>query len=98
MIVIEDQLKTLGKVTSQALNFHREQQTATKIDLVEIMESVLKLNSDKLARHRVEVKHRYRGPAIAMMFASEILQVVSNPILNAVAAFASEKRAVFVSA
>jgi signal transduction histidine kinase len=84
MDVIEDQLKTLGKVTHQALTFHREQQTAKEIDLVEIAESALKLHSDKLTRHRIEVKRRYRGPALATVFGSEILQVVSNLILNAV--------------
>ncbi|MBB5060525.1 signal transduction histidine kinase [Granulicella aggregans] len=84
MNVIEDQLKTLGRVTSQALTFHREQQTAKEIDLVEIAESALKLHSDKLLRHGVVVSRRYRGPARATVFGSEILQVVSNLILNAV--------------
>lgn len=84
MIVIEDQLKTLGRVTSQSLTFHREQQEAKEIDLVEIAESALKLHSDKLTRHRIEVTRRFRGPALATVFGSEILQVVSNLILNAV--------------
>jgi len=84
MGVIEDQLKTLGRVTSQALTFHREQQAAKEVDLVEIAESAVKLHSDKLTRHRIEVKRRFRGPALATVFASEILQVVSNLILNAV--------------
>ena len=30
------------------------------------------------------MQRRYRGPALATVFGSEILQVVSNPILNAV--------------
>src|SRR5580658_1296379 len=35
MTVIEDQLKTLGRVTRQALTFHREQAEAGEHDLVE---------------------------------------------------------------
>jgi len=84
MDVIEDQLKTLARVTHQALTFHREQQTAKEIDLVAIAESALKLHSDKLIRHSIAVKRRFRGPALATVFGSEILQVVSNLILNAV--------------
>ena len=96
MLVIEDQLKTLGKVTSQALTFHRGQQTAKAIDLVEIAESARKLHSNKFIRHRVVVERRLRGPAIAKVFGSEILQVVSNLILNAVDAFGGEEGTVCI--
>lgn len=96
MVVIEDQLKTLGRVTSQALTFHREQQTAREVDLVEIAESALKLHFDKLTRHGIEIKRRYRGPAPATVFASEILQVVSNLILNAVDALDDGKGAICI--
>jgi C4-dicarboxylate-specific signal transduction histidine kinase len=87
MGVIEDQLKVLGKVTSQALTFHREQQTAVEVDLVGVADSALKLLSDKLMRHGVQVKRRFRGPVLATVFVSQILQAVSNLILNAVDAF-----------
>ncbi len=81
--VIEEQLKTLGRVTSQALTFHREQQVAKEIDLVEIAESALKLDSDRLIRYSIGAQGRYRGPVLSTVFGSEILQVVSNLILNA---------------
>lgn len=84
MAVIEEQLATLGRVTRQALTFVREQSEAKEIDLIEIAESALKLHKDKLVRHGVDVQRRFRGPAIAKVFGSEILQVVSNLILNAV--------------
>jgi signal transduction histidine kinase len=45
MLVIEEQLKTLGRATSQALTFHREHAEAKKFDLVDIAESALRLHA-----------------------------------------------------
>jgi len=84
MLVIEEQLKTLGRVTNQALTFHREHAEAKEFDLVDIAESALRLHADKLARHQINVDRQFRGPAKASVFGSEILQVLSNLILNAV--------------
>lgn len=84
MLVIEEQLQTLGRVTSQALTFHREQPEARDTDLVHIAESALKLHANKLSRHGIRVNRRFRGPAVARVHGSEILQVVSNLILNAI--------------
>ncbi len=83
MAVIEDQLKILGRVTKQALTFHREHSDAKEFDLVEIAEAALKLHSDKLTRHGIQVERRFRGPATVRVSASQLLQVVSNLILNA---------------
>jgi signal transduction histidine kinase len=84
MLVIERQLETLSRVTRQALTFHREQAEATEVDLVEIAESALKLHSDKLLRHGISVLRDFRGPALSKVYGSELLQVISNLILNAV--------------
>ena len=83
MNVIEDQLKILGRVTKQALTFHREHSDASELDLVEIAEAALKLHSDKLTRHGIQVDRRFRGPAMVRVSGSQILQVISNLILNA---------------
>jgi signal transduction histidine kinase len=84
MLILEQQLTALGRVTNQALTFHREQLEAKEVDLVEIAESALKLHEDKLRRHGVTVDRSFCGPAHACVFGSEILQVFSNLILNAV--------------
>jgi signal transduction histidine kinase len=84
MAVIEGQLKILGRVTKQALTFHREHSDASEFDLVEIAEAALKLHSDKLNRHKIQVERRFHGPAMVRVSGSQILQVVSNLILNAV--------------
>ena len=84
MLVIEEQLKMLGRVTSKALTFHREHPEAKEFDLVDIAESALRLHAEKLARHQIRVDRQFRGPSKASVFGSEILQVLSNLILNAV--------------
>lgn len=84
MLVIEEQLQILGQVTSQALTFHREQPEAKAFDLVQIAESALKLHAQKLVRQGVAVERRFRGPAVTKIFTSEMLQVVSNLLLNAI--------------
>ena len=83
MSVIEDQLTTLGRVTRQSLTFHREQAALGEFYLADITEAALKLHSDKMIRHGVLLDHRLRRPAKILAFGSEILQVVSNLILNA---------------
>lgn len=84
MLVIEEQLQMLGNVTSQALTFHREQPEAKELDLVEIAESALTVHANRFARHGVAVHRRFRGPAVTRMHGSEILQVISNLLLNAI--------------
>lgn len=84
MAIIEEQLATLGRVTSQALTFHREQADTKEFDLVQIAESALKLHAGKLLRHGISVHRRFRGPVVVKVYGSEILQVVSNLILNAI--------------
>ncbi len=84
MLVIEEQLATLGRVTRQALTFHRDQGEAKEFDLVDIAESALRLHADKLAKHRISIDRQFRGPATASVVGSEIMQVLSNLILNAV--------------
>ena len=84
MDIIQQQLAILGKMTSQALKFHRAQTEARDWDLVAIAESALKLHAGKIARHGVTVDSRFSRPAVAQIFGSEILQVISNLILNAI--------------
>jgi signal transduction histidine kinase len=82
MSLIEEQLKTLSAVTRQVLVFHREQVAAKDFDLIELMESALKLHNSRLTAGDVALVRDFRPPAVASIFGSEILQVVSNLLLN----------------
>jgi len=81
--LIEEQLGVLSTITRQTLSFHREQVEAKDSDLVEIAESALKLYASRIAKSLVTVSRRSPEIVIASCVASEILQVVSNLILNA---------------
>jgi hypothetical protein len=80
--IVEQQLAILREVTGQA--------EAQDWDLVAITESALKLHADKITRHGVTVDSRFQRPAVARAFGTEILQVVSNLILNALDALPRE--------
>jgi len=82
MALVEDQLKTLAAVTKQVLVFHREQSAAKDFDIIDLMESALKLHHPGLTAGDVALVRDFRPPAVASVFGSEILQVVSNLLLN----------------
>lgn len=90
MEIVEQQLAILSQVTSQALTFHRVQAEARDWDLVEIAESALKLHAEKIARHRITVVPSFQRPAVTRAFGTEILQVISNLLLNAMDALPRE--------
>ena len=48
MSVIEGQLANLTNVTNQVLAFHRDQHSAKDFDLIDIVESALKLHQGRL--------------------------------------------------
>jgi len=83
MCLIEQQLEALSQVTHQSLTFHREQGNAKEFDLADIAESALNIYAEKIVRHGVIVTRQFSRPAPIHVFGSEILQVVSNLILNA---------------
>jgi signal transduction histidine kinase len=90
METIEQQLALLSKVTSQALAFHRKEVEAKEWDLVAIAESALKLHAAKIARHTATVHTKFEVHAPVQVMGTEILQVMSNLILNAIDALPSE--------
>jgi len=89
METIELQIETVGKLTRRALTFHRDQDSPSESDLVEITKSALKLYAEKIARHGVAVELNSSDPVIVWVFESEILQVISNLVLNALEAVPS---------
>jgi signal transduction histidine kinase len=83
MEIAESQLARLGEITRTTLSFYREQAEAKDFDLVEIAESALMIHSRRAQRQNVDVRKEIKGPATARVFAGEILQVISNLIINA---------------
>jgi signal transduction histidine kinase len=83
MEIAESQLARLSEIARATLSFYREQAEAKDFDLVAIAESALMIHSRRAQRQKVEIRKDLRGPVTARVFAGEILQVVSNLIINA---------------
>jgi signal transduction histidine kinase len=90
MEIAESQLALLGDITRKTLSFYRVQSEAKDFDLVDIMEAALKSHSVRTARQRVEIRKQIQGPAKARVVAGQILQILSNLILNSLDALSDE--------
>jgi signal transduction histidine kinase len=82
----EIQLARMGEITRRTLSFYRDHTHPTDFDLIEIAESALKIHSHRLKRQSVQVCKKIPACAIANVFPGEILQVLSNLILNSLEA------------
>jgi signal transduction histidine kinase len=82
MEIAESQIVRLGDITRRTLSFYKDQAQEKDFDLVEIAESALKIHAHRSHRQGVEIRRQVQGPAIASVFAGEILQVLSNLLLN----------------
>jgi signal transduction histidine kinase len=80
---VDKQLRMLANVTRRSLSFHRDQNEMKDVDLAEIVKAVLKLHQETIARHDVKVECNISGSAVASVREGEILQVISNLLLNA---------------
>lgn len=83
MELAESQLARLSDIARTTLSFYRDEAEAKDFDLVAIAESALMIHSRRAQRQKVEIHKDLNGPVIAPVFAGEILQIISNLILNA---------------
>ena len=80
---LDGQLAVLTHVTQTSLSFVRDQAEAKDIDLVLIAQASLKLHYARLKRDEIRVQTRFAERAVSSVIASEIMQVFSNLMLNA---------------
>jgi signal transduction histidine kinase len=90
MAVADKQLTSLSDITRKTLSFYRDQAELKDFDLVDIAESALKIYAERARRQHISVRMRTDGPAFAPVFASEILQILSNFIVNSFDALPNE--------
>ena len=90
LAMLSEQLALLTQVTRSSLSFHRGQMVATEVDLVSIAESALKLHTARITKSRVQVQKRFAERAVCRGVSGELLQVVSNLLLNALDALPDE--------
>jgi signal transduction histidine kinase len=79
----ERQLRQLGQITRRTLTYYREQMEAADFDLIEIMDAALLLHAHRFKSQKIEVRRHVGDAAISKILAGEILQILSNLVLNA---------------
>lgn len=80
----EQELERVAHITRQTLGFYRESNEAEQIDIRALVDSVLRLYSNKLTSKSIRVQREYAGCPSLFGIPGELKQVISNLVSNAV--------------
>jgi PAS domain S-box-containing protein len=84
----EEELERVSHLTRQTLGFYRESKLPSSIELSELIDSVLRIQSNKLKAKNITVQKAYGDCPSIQGLAGELRQVASNLISNAADAVA----------
>jgi signal transduction histidine kinase len=90
MQVIEAQLARLGEITRKTLSFHRNETEAMAFDLVDIADAALRVHMQPLLSQTVALTKVLPDRAVVYGRPGEILQVISNLLLNSIQALPAQ--------
>lgn len=79
----QQELKRTLQISRTLLNLYREPNAPVKVDLKELLESVLLLLHRRLDMQSVTVQHNFNGSFVVEGFPAELRQVFTNLITNA---------------
>lgn len=88
----EEQLALVRSITRQSLSFYRDQRTAHDVDLVTLLESALRIHTKYLLEKQVVIQRRLPDKLLIQGNSGELLQVLSNLIVNAIDALSHRGR------
>jgi len=86
LAALENQLQGLSRIATQMLKFHRDVNRPTEFKLSEVLREVLDFYRPQAKGQGVDLSQRVETEGIVAGFKSEIAQVVTNLLLNALAA------------
>ncbi len=86
----EEELARVSHVTRQTLGFYRESTSADSVELAMVVESVLKLYTNKLNTKNIIVERDFSSCPPLRAWVGELRQVVSNLISNAIDAMSPD--------
>jgi PAS domain S-box-containing protein len=81
--MLEDQLKGLTHIATQMLKFHRDSSRPTEFKLRELVSETLEVYRLQAESQGVLLRQRLETDGVVVGFRSEIMQVISNLLLNA---------------
>ncbi len=81
--LLQEQLTVLTAVTRPSLAFYRDKKVANAVDVVALIDSVNKLHAGRLQALGIKLHQHCPKACMCDVVASELLQVLSNLVLNA---------------
>jgi PAS domain S-box-containing protein len=82
--IAEQELERVAHITRQTLGFYRESNEARQVELPPLIESVLRLYSNKLSSKNIKVEQDFGQCPPMLGVPGELKQVISNLVSNAV--------------
>ncbi len=82
--IAEQELERVAHITRQTLGFYRESNEARQVELPPLIESVLRLYSNKLSSKNIRVERDFGQCPPMLGVPGELKQVISNLVSNAV--------------
>ena len=79
----EQEIARISDITLQTLRFHRNQSTASPVDVGETIPAVLRLYNSRFTSRKVNVELDLRETPTAMLLEGDLRQVLNNLIRNA---------------
>jgi len=86
----EQELLRVSHITTQTLRFHRQSNSPSRVDIGDLVDSVLALFRQRLANKNIHVRAECERGASAICFADEVRQVIANLVSNALDATPEE--------
>ncbi len=90
--IAQRELTRVSEITVQTLRFHRQQASATRVDLAELLQSILSLYSGRFLVRGVGVAWRLVPASPVFCIEGEIRQVLNNLVRNAIDAMSEGGR------
>jgi signal transduction histidine kinase len=83
MLLAAEEMKMLNRIASQTLGFARVSDSAKPINLVDLAEAALRIHQRTIAAKKIHLVKDLRGDVVAQVKHSQMLQVISNLLHNA---------------
>ena len=90
LLQAQEQMENLSHIAKQTLGFSQQMEKPRPVDLVAVAEAAIRIHQRVIEEKRIHLVKDLREGAIAQVFTGEMLQVVSNLIVNALDALPAE--------
>ena len=87
---LDDQVNGLTRIATQMLKFHRDHNQPSNFKLQELLHTVFEFFRPRAERHKICVTHCIETEGMVLGYRGEIIQVMTNLLLNALDATPSD--------